>query len=158
MGEHTYLANLGKLFDLGSFTNELKQQLLLKLALDIKLCATLLTHDNVDHTPLGVTETVANRTLFVYKKQPTTFGRDPEFFQSDDIGTKITPHQVTRQKALLRAVAACRSGNRPAGTRLVLTRTALTKRLDVARKLQQRQCLFSPVYTMNAEKPGKVGK
>jgi len=150
LGEYKYLENLGKLFALGFYSNELKQQLLLKLAAAIKLCATRCVTKPSTQLQHAVTKHVAPRVLVTYRKPPVIFGRDPEFFFVT-AAKKIVTNVKRVQKLALLKVLAQRKNKKFSATQVTgaltnpfLTRAARTRRLtSVLRLRRYRAALLS---------------
>lgn len=161
LGEYAYLADLGKLFELGSFTNELKQQILLKLAVDIKLYAALCAQGSLQRDQLyAATTHTSRRAFFVYRKLPVVFGRDATFFQSDAPKVKVLPQRVLRKKALLRVLNNVKTAPSRVGVKqdsIALIRTVRIARVTAAKRLQRyRRVLHLKEGVKAASKRGKL--
>lgn len=121
LGDHRYLGGLNRLVELGSFTEELKLQLLLRLATDIKRCAALCAASPAVQPQLAVTARVSSRVVFTHSKPSATPGRDTAFFQSSATRKSLAPSLRARKLALLKVltqqgnkkVASGPLGNRP---------------------------------------------
>lgn len=141
--EYSALAFLGTLFGLGGFTEELKQQLLVQLATEIKLCATLCAHRASQPAPVdAITTSTSTRTLFTYTNPPVVFGRDPDFFISDTVPVRAPAGQVLQKTTLLEVLSNTKTKKSAAalvtskGSNFVLTRGAEANTLSRAKHLQ----------------------
>lgn len=105
LGEHKYLGGLSKLAELGSVTEELKLQLLLRLAVDIKRYATLCVAAPNGQQETAVTARASSRALFTRSKVLTVTGRSTSFFQPSAPKKKMHPALHARKVTLLKALA-----------------------------------------------------
>lgn len=104
LGDYKYLGELSKLSALGSVTEELKAQLLLNIAIDIKHCAALCvtTHSVQQQTALTTHSNV--RTLLTYNKGPIVPGKDAAFFQPYTEEKRRNPFLRAKNLALVNAL------------------------------------------------------
>lgn len=123
LGDHKYLGGLNRLVELGSFTEELKLQLLLRLATDIKRCASLCAAPPDVQPQLAVTARVSPRAVFTHSKPSATPGRDTAFFQSNTARKGLTSSFRARKLALLKILTQQENkkvASRPLGNKSVL--------------------------------------
>jgi hypothetical protein len=146
LGKHEHLGNLGTLFEEGKLSNTDKQTLLLALATDIKLCATLCVAAPAVQLQSAVTTRVSSRALLTYKEPTSTLGRDPEFFKPDAPNKKLNPVRKVRKVALLHALTRTKDSKvAPAhkaltgGSQLV-TRAVRTRSAVAAARLRLYRC------------------
>jgi hypothetical protein len=141
--EYSALASLGTLFELGGFTEELKKQLLVQLAAEIKLCAILYAQGVPEATPVeAITTSASARVLFTYNKPSVIFGRDPNFFISDTAPVQTSALQVLQKTVLLKALATAKTKKSVAarvasnGSNTILARNAEASTLSRTKRLQ----------------------
>jgi hypothetical protein len=103
--EHKYLGGLSKLAELGSVTEELKLQLLLRIAVDIKRYAALCVAATGGQQETAVTAQASSRALFTRSKVLTVPSRNTSFFQTSAPKKKMHPALQVRKVTLLKALA-----------------------------------------------------
>lgn len=145
--EYACLGKLGELFLLGGLTDELKEQLLLKLAIDIKLCASRYVSYAEPASPvLAATMHTGPRIALVYNSVPPASGRDPEFFQVDGPATKVAPKDRLRVTALLRGLTRVRGKTSlfTGAESCAVVRTARSVKLSTVKRLRHYRNALAP--------------
>ena len=145
LGEYKYLEKLDELFTIGALSKELKEQLLLKLATAIKLCAALYVSSDTQAESLSaITTRVSPRTVLCNKKETPVFGGDPEFFQSDVPEVKASPSIMLRRSVYLRSLVRSRGKKfSSALSNCALAHTARAAKLTVISRLHRCRALLA---------------
>lgn len=154
LGEYKHLGNLSSLAVLGPISGELKQQLLLQLATDIKFCASLCaTHTAVQQHP-AVTTRVSTRALLARKPRVSTPDHDQTFFHVEIPKKRVTRALKVRKLTLLRGLAQVKTKRVPViratsdGFNPLFVRIAKTKRAAAALRLHRYRRTLSRVGDM----------